>query len=53
MLENLEVENINEELLLKMQELRMIKNKDKEMKLLVEIQELNKQKHEKKNKTKK
>jgi len=53
MLENLELEHINEELLLKMQELRMIKNKDEEIKLLVEIQELNKQKHEKKNKTKK
>ena len=48
LLGNLEEERINEELLRKMKELRIIKDKDKEMKLLAEIQELNKQKHEKK-----
>jgi len=48
LLANLEEERINEELLRKMQELRIIKGKDEEMKLLAEIQELNKQKHEKK-----
>ncbi len=48
LLDNLEGERIDEELLRKMQELRIIKDKDKEMKLLEEIQELNKQKHEKK-----
>lgn len=47
LLSNLDKERINEELLRKMQELRSIKNKDEEMKLLAEIQELNKQKHEK------
>lgn len=45
---NLEEERINEELLRKMQELRMIKDKEREMELLAEIQELNKKKHEKK-----
>jgi DNA primase len=48
LLSNLEDERINEELLRKMQELRIIKDKDKEAQLLKEIQELNKQKHEKK-----
>lgn len=48
LLVNLEEEKINEELLQKMQELRIIKDKDKEMQLLVEIQDLNKKKHEKK-----
>ena len=48
LLSNLEIERINEELLQKMQELRMIKDKDMEMKLLAEIQDLNKKKHEKK-----
>ena len=48
LLVNLEIERINEELLRKMQELRIIKDKDKEMILLAEIQQLNKQKHEKK-----
>jgi DNA primase len=47
LLSNLEIERINEELLRKMQELRMIKDKNEEMKLLAEIQELNKKKHEK------
>lgn len=47
LLVNLEKERINEELLRKMQELRANKDKDKEIKLLIEIQELNKQKHEK------
>ena len=48
LLDNLEGERIDEELLRKMQELRVIKDKDREIKLLKEIQELNKQKHEKK-----
>jgi len=48
LLANLEGERINEELLRKMQELRIIRDKDKQMKLLAEIQELNRQKHEKK-----
>ena len=48
LLNNLEEERINEELLQKMQELRIVKDKDREMKLLEEIQKLNKQKHEKK-----
>ena len=48
LLTNLEEERINEELLQKMQELRSVRDKDKEIKLLAEIQELNKQKHEKK-----
>jgi hypothetical protein len=48
LLVNLEEEKINEELSRKMQELRMVKDRDKEMKLLLEIQALNKQKHEKK-----
>jgi DNA primase len=48
LLVNLEEERINEELLRKMQELRIIKDKDREMELLAEIQQLNKQKHEKK-----
>ncbi len=47
LLDNLEGEKVNEELLRKMQELRMVKDKDREMKLLKEIQDLNKQKHEK------
>ena len=47
LLANLDKERINEELLRKMQELRSIKDKDRETKLLIEIQELNKQKHEK------
>ncbi|MFA6353762.1 MAG: DNA primase [Candidatus Paceibacterota bacterium] len=47
LLTNLDKERINEELLRKMQELRSIKDKDRETKLLIEIQELNKQKHEK------
>ena len=45
---NLEEEKINEQLLRKMQELRIIKDKDRERELLAEIQDLNKQKHEKK-----
>ncbi len=53
MLDNLEEEKINEELLQKMQELRNIKDKDREMKLLEEIQALNNRKHEKKVQTKK
>ena len=48
LLSNLEEERINEELLRKMQELRIINDKGKEMKLLAEIQALNKQKDEKK-----
>ena len=47
LLDNLEGEKVNEELLRKMQELCMVKDKDREMKLLKEIQDLNKQKHEK------
>jgi len=47
LLANLDKERINEELLRKMQELRSVKDKDSEKKLLIEIQELNKQKHEK------
>ena len=50
LLANLEEEKINEELLRKMQELRMIKDKREEIKLLGEIQDLNKKKHEKKEK---
>lgn len=50
MLDNLEEENINEELSRKMQELRLVKDSVKEKELLVEIQELNNKKHEKKNK---
>jgi DNA primase len=48
LLANLEEEKINEELLRKMQELRIIKDKDGEVELLSAIQKLNKQKHEKK-----
>jgi DNA primase len=48
LLANLEEEKINEELLRKMQELRIIKDKDRERELLSAIQKLNKQKHEKK-----
>ncbi|MFZ1019711.1 MAG: DNA primase [Minisyncoccia bacterium] len=48
LLANLEEEKINEELLRKMQELRITKNKDIEKELLLAIQNLNKQKHEKK-----
>jgi len=50
LLGSLEIEKINEELLQKMQELRIIKDKAGEIKLLQEIQELNKKKHEKKEK---
>ena len=50
LLGSLEIEKINEELLQKMQELHMIKDKAGEIKLLQEIQELNKKKHEKKEK---
>ena len=46
LLGSLEIEKINEELLQKMQELRIIKDKAGEIKLLQEIQELNKKKHE-------
>ena len=53
MLINLEVERINEELLIKMQELHMIKDKNQEIKLLQEINELNNKKDAQKNKTKK
>lgn len=53
MLANWEEEKINEELLRKMQEFRMLKDKREETKLLQEIQDLNKKKHEKKEKTKK
>ena len=48
LLDNWEAEKINEELMGKIQELRMVKDKDKEVKLLQEIQELSKKKHEKK-----
>ena len=44
---NLEEEKINEKLSRKMQELATAKDKEKERHLLEEIQELNKQKHEK------
>ena len=50
LLGSLEIEKINEELLQKMQELHLIKDKAGEIKLLQEIQELNKKKHEKKEK---
>ena len=50
LLSNWETEKINEELSRKMQELRMVKDKASEVKLLEEIQELNKKKHEKKEK---
>jgi DNA primase len=48
LLANLEEEKINEELLRKMQELRITKDKDREIELLSAIQKLNKQKNEKK-----
>lgn len=47
---NWETEKINEELLQKMQELHTVKDKTEEIRLLKEIQELNKKKHEKKEK---
>ena len=47
---NWEIEKINEELLKKMQELHRTKDKTEELRLLQEIQELNKKKHEKKEK---
>jgi DNA primase len=50
LLGNWEAEKINEELSQKMQELRMVKDRFEESKLLAEIQELNKKKHEKKEK---
>jgi len=46
LLQNWETEKINEELLEKMQELHRVKDKAEEIKLLAEIQELNKKKHE-------
>jgi DNA primase len=48
LLANLEEEKINEDLSRKMQELRIVKDKDRERELLSAIQNLNKQKHEKK-----
>ena len=50
LLTNLETEKINEELSQKMKELHAVKDKSDEIKLLQEIQELNKKKHEKKEK---
>lgn len=50
LLDNLETEKINEELTTKMQELHKVKDKDEELKLLQVIQDLNKKKHEKKEK---
>ena len=49
MLSNLEEEQVNEELLIKIQELRMIKDKDREATVLKEINELNKRKEAIKN----
>ena len=50
LLKNWETEKINEKLLQKMQELRTVKDKADEIKLLEEIQELNKKKHESRSK---
>lgn len=50
LLDNLEIEKINEEILKKMREIHRVKDKVAELKLLQEIQDLNKKKHEKESK---